>query len=58
MKRKNLKIKNVEIIQLINNKESGRYKLIIRRINQFKKRMPRSAPKLFLAHPSLKNLFL
>jgi len=42
----------------INNKESGRYKLIIQRINQFKKRMPRSAPKLFLAHPSLKNLFL
>ena len=42
----------------INNKENGRYKLIIKRINQYKKRMPRSAPKLFLAHPSLKNLFL
>ena len=26
--------------------------------NKYLKRMPRSTPKLFLAHPSLKNLFL
>ena len=42
----------------INDKENGRYKLIIKRTNNYKKRMPKSTPKLFLAHPSLKNLFL
>ena len=42
----------------INDKGNGRYKLIIQRTNKYIKRMPKSAPKLFLAHPSLKNLFL
>ena len=42
----------------INDKENGKYKLIIKRTNNYKKRIPRSTPKLFLAHPSLKNLFL
>ena len=42
----------------INDKGNGRYKLIIQRTKNFVKRMPKSAPKLFLAHPSLKNLFL
>ena len=42
----------------INDKENGIYKLIIKRTSKYLKRMPRSTPKLFLAHPSLKNLFL
>ena len=42
----------------INDKENGKYKLIIKRTNKYLKRMPKSTPKLFLAHPSLKNLFL
>ena len=42
----------------INDKENGKYKLIIKRTNNYAKRMPKSTPKLFLAHPSLKNLFL
>ena len=42
----------------INDKGNGRYKLIIQRTKNYIRRMPKSAPKLFLAHPSLKNLFL
>ena len=41
----------------INDKVNGKYKLIIERTKNYIKRKPKSSPKLFLAHPSLQNLF-